>query len=871
MRRPRRARPPYLFLLALHDAALLLAVFLAPIYWSAFSTNVASLEVGGASLGLSGLTLATFFLTLAALAALVWRWLSRTRPAVLPNAVHLPLLLFLAISALATFTTVNLYGSLLELDRLAIGALLFVLVANRALLPAPPAEWTLAFFAAFLPLVFFTSTVGENGMWGLLPSTISWLDLLVWLAAVGVAALWYGSRATPDPVRRWVEAVVLSGCVVAVGAIKEKLFAAFVLVPPNPSWQPFGGFFNQNILAGFLVLLIPIAAALAFTSGSRWPRLTFLLAGLAMLLALAFTESKGAIVALFVAVVVCALLLARVSRRPGRNLRAVLAGLLLLLFLVVVAAAASHGLREKVTGAFGERSASNLFRIYTWRGTWHMALAHPWLGIGPGAFDSAFGQYTIAGFTRAAHQMYLQVAAEQGFFGLAVFLWLLVAVLFTGWRAVRDPQRPFRDRVLAGSALGGLLAVLLHGLLDYGWYIGAINLSFWLVAGLLAHLAHGRAVEIAAPPPVLEPARSKRRRVGEPAPARPAPVTGATAHSLPWPRTSAGSAAAVLLCGLVLILFLSFAVRSDLAQHAKEQGDRAFGLSDEIARSPVQQDPNYSNTDLARSYYRQAVDDYRSAAAYAPLWAGAHEMYARSVELGRGDPAEAEREFRAAVACEPESFQFRLTLAKFYDGQRRWPEAIKGYEEVIGKYFPRHTRALRYFADLYRRTGDEANCVRIYQRLLAIETQPINTVRAIGAEMTVDDNYAYAHYEVGRSVLQAYRQHPDPASFAAAQNHFLRCIAVVADYRAGGKLDEMYRQLHRAHDDRLPGLEWLEAKARFRLAQLLESAGRGSEAPAQRAAAAQVFLNDPKTYPDPGRELARVQQELAREDAGGPQ
>ena len=193
-------------------------------------------------------------------------------------------------------------------------------------------------------------------------------------------------------------------------------------------------FFNPNALGGFLAVVLPVAVTLALTSRTRGAKPVFSALSVVIFLALLSTGSKGAFLGVLVAAVVCAVLLARLSRHPQRNTRALLAGMLLLALLVVAACTVSHGARAKLGGALGTGAASNMFRILTWKGTWHMALHYPWLGIGPGAFESVFGKFTIAGFTRAAHEAYLETAAEQGFFGIGVLLWLFGAVLFTGWR-----------------------------------------------------------------------------------------------------------------------------------------------------------------------------------------------------------------------------------------------------------------------------------------------------------------------------------------------------------------------------------------------------------------------------------------------------
>ncbi len=628
MNRSRNPQAPWPVLLALHDAALLLAIFLAPIYGGAFNTNVATVALGDQNAGLSGLTFIAFCVTVAALAALAWRVLTRSRPGLLPNAIHLPALLLVAISAAATLTSLNMYASVLELTRLAIGVLFFALLANRALLPAAPREWTLAFFILGLPIVFFTSLVAEEPISSHLPATFSLLDVLVWVGAAGAVAMWLSPRHHGSPVRRLLEALVISAGVLAIWVIREKVIAIRVL--DNPTWRCMGTFANPNVLGGFLALTFPPAVALALTSPWRAAKIAFSFIGLLLLAGLVCTVSKGSVLGLLVAALVCAVLLARSSPNPTRAGRAVGVGLLIIVLMAVGALLASHRVRDKAVAALGTGNASNMFRILTWTGTWRMASHYPWLGVGPGAWESVFGKYTPAGITKAAHEAYLQTAAEQGFAGLAILLWLSGAVLWTGWRVVRNKERAAANRLLAIGAIGGVVVLLVHSLLDNDWYIGATNLGFWLLVGALAHAAHGREVEAMAP--AAETGKSKRRRAMEVA--TPKPKLDRDVHLLPWPAAGGGSAVAALACAAALISLLSFTVHSDSAQQAQVDGEKALRDFNQLAGATVQTRDASTLQELG-SYYRLSVDSYRNATREAPLWAGGHETYACDPRVGR--------------------------------------------------------------------------------------------------------------------------------------------------------------------------------------------------------------------------------------------
>ncbi len=144
-----------------------------------------------------------------------------------------------------------------------------------------------------------------------------------------------------------------------------------------------------------------------------------------------------------------------------------------------------------------------------------MARAYPVFGVGVGRFfimstdyiDPAFrqrivadrGQGTVADARENAHNNFLQVLAELGISGLALFLWLLAAVGRAVWRAW-----PAADLGLAGAA-AGVLAFLMTCLVGHPLLIREVAVGFWLLAALVAGMAAARR------PDVTENAGTPRR------------------------------------------------------------------------------------------------------------------------------------------------------------------------------------------------------------------------------------------------------------------------------------------------------------------------------------------------------------------------
>ncbi len=824
MKRRAPRQPAGAAAMVVHDVALLVVAFYSPILWGAFNAG--------------GQAFASILIGLAALAALAARWSQGRGPALIPNPIHLPALLFLAISGLsALLVSVSHHASAIELARIAVGVLLFYLVANRALLPAAPAGPVAAAFAWSVLVVLFVRVPGESSVTlASLSDPAAWDELihgagaaLRLFAVIGVAAvtgLVLADRKRPDPIRWWTSALLISAAfAVATYGLREKLLTLRML--KNQSWSIFSTFFNPNSLAGFLAMCVFLAAAAALANRALWRRLLWAGAALLLLAAVVPTHSKGAVLAVLAGAVVFVALTAGATARRRRNLW-ILAGLSLAVLLM-------GGLvmwrlpaqRTRVVEALDPRSASNMFRLLAWQGTARMAADHPLLGIGPGGFKYAFMNYAVGGYTEAAHENYLQIGAEQGFAGLAVFLWMIAAALFTARRGLAR-ARDFGRRALIIGAVSSLTALLVHSLLDYDWYIGAIGVTFWLVVGVIAHQAHGREVELAQPPQP-EAARGRRRGSRQTSPAK--PEAAENAHLLPWPRAAIGRGAAS--AGVTLLLFLCLwpALSNALAQTALDSGNRAAGAA--------MQAYNLRDTVAMGGYLYRALNAYRTATEYDPGWSAAWERY--GLMLGNvGQPQEAAQALLKAVKLEPTSFQPRLSLASFYYDQKQYRKAADAYQQSLARY-PANTRALRRLGITYQQLGENDAALTIYHHMVQIEDSPYNRYRAL-SDIDVDTEYAYAHYQLGRAALKDYTAGRRPDALPVAIHEFQAALAVIASYQQRGKqIDEMFRQVGQPREDRAGELAALEARARWRLGAAYQIAGDRESAVREREQALKLY------------------------------
>lgn len=114
----------------------------------------------------------------------------------------------------------------------------------------------------------------------------------------------------------------------------------------------------------------------------------------------------------------------------------------------------------------------------------------PLTGGGLGAFPGLYAWY-IRGvpflYLDQAHNLYANVAVEQGALGLAALLGVLLAALWQGWQAARRGGR--EARWLGWAGLAGVATLAAHGLMEDAAYAPLAGLPLFWVVGLSAAAA----------------------------------------------------------------------------------------------------------------------------------------------------------------------------------------------------------------------------------------------------------------------------------------------------------------------------------------------------------------------------------------------
>jgi putative inorganic carbon (HCO3(-)) transporter len=254
--------------------------------------------------------------------------------------------------------------------------------------------------------------------------------------------------------------------------------------------------FNANQAAGTLALLIPFVAALLVHGASRrrgskcWGLATLgrTLVLLAMVAALALTESRQTYAATAIALLLLAATMGRGARIAVTIILALGLGMLLYLGPGQVARTLIYVGRAETLAEYSSWAK----RVETWERSMRVIRDHPLTGIGfDGLFEVIHARYPTfvipAGRDHThAHNVFLQVALDLGLPGLVGFVWLIVAYAWMMWEVYRRSSD--RLRLMAAGLFLGLLAQLLYGLANAATLFQKPGVFTWAYFGLGAAL-----------------------------------------------------------------------------------------------------------------------------------------------------------------------------------------------------------------------------------------------------------------------------------------------------------------------------------------------------------------------------------------------
>jgi O-antigen ligase len=247
-----------------------------------------------------------------------------------------------------------------------------------------------------------------------------------------------------------------------VGAFLSGLYG--LMAPPPPEGDVgrlSGAGGDPNETAAAMVAGLALATALGIAvRGKPLVRLACAAAGVICMLALFLTSSRGGLIALAVALIAAVFL---GGRRRGTMLVAALGAVLVTVFYFATIAPAD--VRERVIHPEGGTG-----RVDIWTVGWRMVENNAIAGVGSGNFTTASIHYLlepgvllrddfIVDTPKVAHNTYLQVLAELGIVGFALFMTILLFSFVCAFKAHRVAAAA-GDRELDLIARAAVVALL---------------------------------------------------------------------------------------------------------------------------------------------------------------------------------------------------------------------------------------------------------------------------------------------------------------------------------------------------------------------------------------------------------------------------
>ena len=212
-----------------------------------------------------------------------------------------------------------------------------------------------------------------------------------------------------------------------------------------------------------------------------------------MAVALVLSQSRGGLISCAIALGLQMVLLWRMRNRPTEILQAL--GVLALLAAIVGVILVPRILTRF---SYAQRDAPERFEL--WQDSARIVRDYPLLGTGLGTYRDVIPNYRpqkdfffVAGIPQPAainyaHNDYLQLLTECGVVGFGLMAWALTATLRHLFSRFAD-HADWEVATMGFSLLAGIVAFLLHSLVDFNLHIPANALMFCLLVSVALVLA----------------------------------------------------------------------------------------------------------------------------------------------------------------------------------------------------------------------------------------------------------------------------------------------------------------------------------------------------------------------------------------------
>lgn len=250
---------------------------------------------------------------------------------------------------------------------------------------------------------------------------------------------------------------------------------------------------DRNFLAMFLGVGAAASVPIAFHPYYSWDRKLAITGIVTGGIGVYLTQSQGGMLSLIAMGVVATLLVPRPKLRR-RILPYFVVAVPILVAVIVLVLSSGSNVEGGSGGVVEGIRNSSVDRTNLWRGAYSAWEANPELGVGYGAYADASSQwmietpgvnlqlYNLPDHSQEAHNTYIELLAELGPVGLAIFLGMVISALLAQARVLRASRRR-GDSEFENTALALMLSIVVIAVASFFLSIST-NRAWWVVFAL---------------------------------------------------------------------------------------------------------------------------------------------------------------------------------------------------------------------------------------------------------------------------------------------------------------------------------------------------------------------------------------------------
>jgi O-antigen ligase len=269
----------------------------------------------------------------------------------------------------------------------------------------------------------------------------------------------------------------------------------------------------SNTFAAFIILPFFISFSYFIMQKNLLKKILYLALSLIFLITFVLTESRGALIALVIAILIYILFLKGKDKKFSLISFAILIGAILIVVLIKKDvflpifrsfAARFKGLLSFFQGKWEESLGDRVIMV---KDSFRILKDKPVLGTGNGTYQYVYAKYrTIYFFSKFPHSIFFQILDELGILGGAAFVYMIFSLFKKGFQVVRTNYT-----AISVGLYAGLTGLFLHALVDFDWSLLFMPLIFFYLFAVL--LSSGKKEYFVLKCPIIGRMQSKKQLV----------------------------------------------------------------------------------------------------------------------------------------------------------------------------------------------------------------------------------------------------------------------------------------------------------------------------------------------------------------------